>query len=213
MKAIAAALSILIAVLMLAQPVLAGETSNKLTIPDVQGDLKKQYFVAMALGLYGNTGNLGPSWPDNSPIGKAGYLDVREATIEKLDDGTFEVTMTMWCTDLLAELTLTPGTKRIAYVPVFDTDLDGYFDYHIAVAYEGSTPFHAGDFDFASSITGAKITMWFDEDRIGNPSSLGFAYIVVVWWAPPSINPWGGCWNVDIRDSWTEGPGYPIWSA
>ena len=42
LKAIAAALSVLITVLMLAQPVLAGETSNKLTIPDVQGDLKKQ---------------------------------------------------------------------------------------------------------------------------------------------------------------------------
>ncbi|HEX9908368.1 MAG TPA: hypothetical protein VGB78_07900 [Thermoplasmata archaeon] len=196
-----AALSVFVAALMLAQPVLAGK-ANTVTVTDAKDDLKKMYFL---------NANYGPSWPDNSPIELAECLDVKEASISKQKD-TFVLTMTMWCNDLLADLYLPPGTSQIGWGFGFDTDSDYYSDVFIGVLYDGCTVYNPDPTELSWKIAGATIEMSFDEDIIGDPATIAWNYYVMVWWAPRDLLTWGGWWAVDYTDSWLDTK-FAFWPA
>ena len=211
MKAVAVGLSVMVAALMLAQPVLAGKT-NTITLSDAKDDLHKWW------GARGVSGNYGAPWPDNSPIGNADFLDVKEASISK-QKSTFVLTMTMWCDDLMADLALPPGVKEVFWAHGFDTNFDGWDEYIIAVAWNQSTfyerTYNDGTdipIEFTWSITGATITMYLDADKIGNPSSFGWWYRTQAEWSPVELYVYGGYWDVDRPDSYPVSV-YAIWPA
>ena len=201
LRSVAAALSLVVAVLLLAQPVLAGK-SNTVTVSDAKDDLKMMYFT------YANDG---PSWPDNSPIELADCLDVKEASISKQKD-SFVLTMTMWCDDLSEDLCLPPGVSQIGWGFGFDTDSDLYSDVFVGVLYDGCTVYNPSPTGISWTIAGATIKMSIDEDVIGDPSTIAWNYYVMVWWAPRDLMTWGGWWTVDYIDSWkvTE---FAFWPA
>lgn len=212
MKAVVVGLSMMVAALMLAQPVLAGK-DNTITLSDAKDDLHKWWFAR------GVSGNYGAPWPDNSPIGSADFLDVKEASISK-QKGTFVLTMTMWCDDLMAELALPPGVKEVFWAHDFDINFDGWLEYAIAVAWNESTfyerTYNMGTdipIEFTWSITGATITMYLDASIIGDPSSLAWDYRTQPEWSPVELYVYGGYWNVDIPDCYTSGSTYTIWPA
>jgi len=199
LRAVAATLSILVAALMLAQPALAGKTADMVSVSDVSGDLNKLY-------LY--NGKTAP-WPDNSPIGQADYLDIKEVSISK-QKGTFVLTMTMYCDDLLADVALTPGTNAMGWVHFLDTNLDGSSDFMLCVAWYGNgfesclTVLGPTPIDLEPprmSIAGATFTQYVDADMIGNPSSIASTFCVIVDFSPHWQNIYGGVFWVDISDS------------
>ncbi len=199
MRAVAVAFSIVVAVLMLAQPVLAGKTTNTVTVKDDRYDLSKLY-------LY-NDFNV--PWPDNSPIGQADYLDIKEVSVSK-QKGDFVLTMTMYCEDLLTEVALTPGTNGMGWVHFLDTNLDGSRDYMVAVAWYGNgfvpllSRYDPAPIDLdppEMSITGATFAWYVDADTIGNPSSLSSTFCVIVDFSPHWQNIYGGVFWVDISDT------------
>ena len=209
MKAVVAAFSIVVAVLMLAQPVLAGKTVNTVTKGDVQGDLAN---IRLPNGKTA-------SWGDNSPIGQADYLDIKEVSISK-QKGTFVFTMTMYCTDLLTEVALVPGMKGMGWVHFLDTDLDGDRDFMLGVAFYGNelipfltafdpTPIDPIELDPPeTTIVGATITWHVDADSLGNPSSMKSTFCVIVDFSPTWQNIIGGVWWVDLSDDF-QGISWP----
>jgi len=197
-----------VAALMLAQPVLAGKTANTVMVSDVKGDLSK---------LYLPNGGAAP-WPENSPVGQADYMDIKEVSISKQTD-TFVLTMTMWCKDLLAELVAMPkGTNMLTWCHFLDTNLDGRYDFVIALGWDGST-FYSWNVKIGNPsidldpptwcITGATITLRVDANAIGNPSSLALWSVTRVYWSPFELNIFGGWFNVDIPDTWQS----TVWPA
>jgi hypothetical protein len=157
----------MVAVIMLAQPMVAGQPNNKITLADGQGDLTKYdaTYVVASLGA-------AKLWPANSPVQKADYLDVREASIEKQGD-TFVLTMTMWCGDLLADVEMPIGAqhgKQIAWIHYFINLKDGS-DYEIGVWWDGSRML---PLDLSPDLTwsiipgSATITMSFNEQEKSN---------------------------------------------
>ena len=209
MKAVVAAFSMVVAVLMLAQPVLAGKMVNTVTMGDVQGDLAN---IRLPNGKTA-------SWGDNSPIGQADYLDIKEVSISK-QKGTFVFTMTMYCTDLLTEAALVPGTNAMGWAHFLDTDLDGDRDFLLGVAFYGNelepfltaydpTPNDPIELEAPeATIMGATITWYVDADTLGNPSGLRSTFLTSVDWSPPWQNIYGGCPFVDMSDDF-QGISWP----
>lgn len=194
---------------MLAQPVLA-EGSNTVTVSDDRNDLVK-------MGAAFQGARIVKEWPVNSPVAYADYLDVKEASVSKQGD-TFVVTMTLWCEDLIAEVRMPIGSqhgKQIAWYLQF-ISLDDESSYQVGVWWNGNEMLSLDmRTDFTWSITGATITMCFDKDMMGNPSSIQWRYFVLLCIAPVYLPTWGGYWLVDLPDcySWPTNRGYAIWPA
>jgi len=211
LRAVAAVFSALIACLMLAQPVLGEETNNKITLGDAQGDLMK-YNANYAFMLLGAA----KPWPGSSPVQKATYLDMKEVSLEKQGD-TFVATMTLRCDDLLANVEMPIGSQHGKQIAWFHSiiNLDDGIEYMDFVWWDGSQML-TGDFcpDLVWSIEGATITMLIDEEMLGNPSSVAWGYGVLLCLAPLGVPTWGGCWFVDMPDTYVGGQsGYTIWPA
>ena len=225
MKTVAAlALSIMVAVLIFAPSVHAG-TTNTVTVSDAKDDLRINFSSVMSgKGAYHNIfgDQCGNFWPANSPVGKADYLDVREASISKQED-TFVVTMTMWCDDLNAEVEMPIGKqdRQIAWIFVWkNLDTDTVYGVHfewLNGKWETWGNVWSGDaptpwVDFTWDVTGATITLRFNENQIGNPSSIDWDYVVLFdLYFTSGRNPFhaGGWFCVDWPDSYP----LPIWSA
>ncbi len=230
MKTVAAlALSIMVAVLMFAPSVHAG-TTNTVTVSDAKDDLRMATWANMrGKGAYHNIfgDRLGNFWPANSPVGKADYLDVREASISKQED-TFVVTMTMWCDDLNAEVEMPIGKqdKQIAYIFIWK-NLDTGTVYGVHFEWLNSKWDTWGNIwfdgvptqwvDFTWSVTGATITLCFNKNQIGNPSSIAWGYEVLIdIYFTSGRDPYhvGGCFFVDFPDSFTSGGSFwATWPA
>ena len=212
MRAVAATLSMLLVVLMLAQPVLAGKSSNMVTLVDAEHDLMKYNANFMYYGL-----GVCQPWPVNSPVQTAEYLDMEGASIEKQRD-TFVLTLTMYCDDLLADVEMPIGGEQnpqIAWTHYL-VNLDDGSDYLIGVWWDGSkmSPLDLCP-DLKWEMTAADtITMWIDEDMMGDPSSIAWSPGVLLDVAPVWLPTFGGWWWVDMPDNYVGGDsGYYFWPA
>ena len=211
MRAVAVAFSTLIVVLMLAQPVLAGKTSNMVTLVDAEHDLMKCSANFMYYGL-----GVCMPWPADSPVQTAEYLDMAGASIEKQKD-TFVLTLTVYCDDLLADVEMPIGAEQnqqIAWA-YYLVNLDDGSDYMIGVWWDGSQmlPLDLCP-DLIWSAEGPTITMWLDEDMIGDPSSLALSPGILLCLAPCWLPTFGGWWWVDMPDNYVGGDsGYYFWPA
>jgi len=197
---------------MLAQPVLAGKSSNMVALDDARDDLTKYnaQFINFGLGVC-------MPWPANSPVQTAEYLDMEGASIEK-QGHTLVLTLTVYCDDLLADVEMPIGAqhgKQIAWLHYL-INLDDGSDYLIGVWWDGSKmlPLDLCP-DLRWDMTAADtITMWIDEDMIGAPSSIAWFPGVLLCVAPVYLPTWGGAWWVDVPDSYVGGDtGYTIWPA
>jgi len=192
----------MIASLFLAQPVLGQGTSNKVTSSDAESDLRICSFHNAGYAAWGPAfGGLGPPWPAKSPVGKAAYLDIKEASIEKQGD-TFVLMMTMWCNDLMAQVDL-PLRERggLAIWEFSLINVDPFYHWELGLCWDGSNMLPFGfPTDFTWSITVATITISFDEDQMGDPSSLEWGYCTILCLSPPQKPITGGFWWVDLPD-------------
>jgi len=209
LRTVATAFSVVIALLMFAQPVLA-EESNTVTVSDVKNDL-------VMMGVVFQQTTMIKEWPDKSPVAYADYLDVKEASVSKQGD-TFVVTMTMWCKDLLAEVRMPIGSqhgKQIAWWLEFVSVVDKSSCY-AGVWWNGNEmlPLDLSP-NVIWSVEGATITMRFNEDMLGDTSSIQWRYFVMLCLAPVGVYTWGGYWRVDLPDcySWPTNRGYALWPA
>jgi len=208
LRTVATAFSLIIALFMLAQPVLA-EESNTVTVSDDRNDLVK-------MGAAFQGARIVKEWPVNSPVAYADCLDAKEASVSKQGD-TFVVTMTMWCEDLIAEVRMPIGSqhgKQIAwYLEFIGADKSSY---SVGVWWDGNKMLPLDwRTDFTWSVTGATITMCFNEAMMGDTSSIEWRYFVYLCLAPVGVYTWGGYWIVDVPAgySWPTNRGYATWPA
>jgi hypothetical protein len=204
---IALALSFVMALMMLAQPVSAG---SMMIIPDEQGDVGKMYDW--------ETGETTNGWGDNAKVVQAGYFDMVSVWFGQKGK-TYEFGMQLAADLPQAGDPLPVGTKlaewnlyvdRTAWTPPLYTE-DLFF---ISVKYDGSS-FSANLLNYSTKVVIASLPLILDgskfqtevsADSIGDlPTTIWLVPIVKVWFG------WGAFWTMDRPDPGVM-PGQVMWS-
>ena len=197
--AIAFALSITVALMMLAQPVSAGTITS--LVEDSEGDL--------GFGVNPKTGGIMQQWGENTPVAKAGYLDMVSTWLsQKGKTYTFGM-------ELAAELpkegsTLSGGMRLVEWAMWIDPSPYNYITnpvaplFLIALRYDGSS-YSAFILDYSTMLTesvafsvdGSELQLQFSTDTIGNAAFEWWSPLVRVWWGPLGTPAY---WFVDAVD-------------
>jgi hypothetical protein len=195
---IVSALSIA-AVVMLAQPVMAGTLIS--IVEDSEGDL--------AFGVDQKTGGFMHYWQDNTPVAQAGYFDM-VCTWLSLKKGIYTFGMEL-ATELPEEgVALPNGIKLAEWAVWIDPSPYNYITnpvaplFLIALRYDGVS-YSAFIMDYATMLTvpaafsvdGSEFTLKFTTDSIGDLEFEWWSPLVRVWWGPLGS---AGCWFVDAVD-------------
>lgn len=211
MKVALAGASTLVIALMMAMPVSAG--AKTVLVTDRSGDLGHPLFVRVVDGMI----NPADFWNDNSPVGKATYLDVLRAWMTAdMKADTYAAGMTV-ASSIPTTGPLPDGIVEIWWVWWFYLDTESWpADYRLVVSWDGTSSYaylmnastHSGDtypFTMICSYEISDVTVTASVDQALVWSSVAWFYEVIVWNAKPvgtsDKMPGGGWYAADMTDS------------